>query len=261
MDKESGTFQEDMSPFARQLKLVGEEGQKLLEKSTVLVAGVGGLGGTAALYLAAAGVGKLILVHEGIIKPPDLNRQILMDASRIGEPRIPCAVESIKRINPRVEIEAYPERITVDRAVEWAAAADIVIDARYDFPERYALNDACRKVGVPMVEAAMYAFEISLSVIVPGETPCLECLYPVPDQGWEPLGFPVLGATSGMAGTMAALEAVKWITGIGRPAAGEMVRINTLDLSSIRIKLEDTPLCPACAERRHTYAGIHQAAR
>lgn len=261
MDKESETFQEDMGRFARQLKLVGEEGQKLLEKSTVFVAGIGGLGGTAALYLAAAGVGKLILAHEGIIKPPDLNRQILMDASRIGETRIPCAVESIKKINPHVEIEAYPERITVERAMEWAAKSDIVIDARYDFPERYALNQACRTVGVPMVEAAMYAFEISLSVFVPGQTPCLECLYPEKDSSWEPLGFPVLGATSGMAGCMAAMEAVKWITGVGKATVGEMVRINSLDLSSIRINLEDIPLCPACAERRHTHAGIHQTAR
>lgn len=260
MEQEREMFHEDMGRYSRQLRLIGEEGQKKLKNSTVFVAGIGGLGGTAALYLAAAGIGKLILAHEGIIKPPDLNRQILMDADRIGETRIPCAVESLKRINPEIEIEAYPERITVDRALQWALESDMVIDARYDFPERYALNQVCRQAGVPMVEAAMYGFEISLTVVLPGETPCLECLYPVRDAGWEPLGFPVLGATSGMAGCMAALEAVKWITGVGEVTAGRMVRMDTLNLTSIQVALDDIPLCPECRERRGKHDGIHQTA-
>lgn len=250
----------EIGRFARQLKLIGEEGQKKLKDSVVMVAGIGGLGGTAALYLAAAGVGKLILAHEGIIAEPDLNRQILMDAERIGEMRVPCAVESLKRIAPELEIEAYSERITVERAAPWVEAADIVIDARYDFPERYALNQLCREAGKPMVEAAMYGFEVSLTVVLPGETPCLECLYPVRDSGWEPLGFPVLGATSGLAGCMAALEAVKFITGIGEITAGRMVRMDTLSLSSISVSLQDIPYCPACAERRSHHGRLYQTA-
>jgi molybdopterin-synthase adenylyltransferase len=138
--------------------------------------------------------------------------------------------------------------------------SDIVIDARYDFPERYALNQVCRQAGVPMVEAAMYGFEISLTVVVPGETPCLECMYPVRDTGWEPLGFPVLGATSGLAGCMAALEAVKWITGVGEVTSGRMVRMDTLSLTSISVGLDEIPLCPECAERRRKNDGIYQAA-
>ncbi|WP_438446518.1 HesA/MoeB/ThiF family protein [Gorillibacterium sp. sgz5001074] len=251
---------EDWGRYARQLKLLGAEGQEKLKNATVMVAGIGGLGGTAALYLAAAGVGKLILAHEGIIAPPDLNRQILMDAERIGEERIPCAVESLKKIAPELKVEAYPERITLERSGAWVEAADIVIDARYDFPERYALNRLCREVGKPMIEAAMYGFEVSLTVTLPGETPCLECLYPDRDAGWEPLGFPVLGATSGLAGCMAALEAVKWITGIGPVTAGRMVRLDTLSLSSISVSLRDIPLCPACEERRRNHGGLYQAA-
>lgn len=251
---------EELGRYARQLKLLGAGGQERLQAATVLVAGIGGLGGTAALYLAAAGVGKLIIVHEGVIAPPDLNRQILMDAERVGEQRIPCAVESLKRIHPELDVEAYAERITVERARPWVEAADIVIDARYDFPERYALNELCREAGKPMVEAAMYGFEVSLTVTLPGETPCLECLYPVRDAGWEPLGFPVLGATSGLAGCMAALEAVKWITGIGEVTAGRMVRLDTLSLSSISVSLRDIPCCPACEERRSRHGGLYQAA-
>lgn len=255
-EAESGGF----GRYARQLKLIGEAGQRKLKEAVVMVAGIGGLGGTAALYLAAAGVGKLILAHEGNIAEPDLNRQILMDAERVGQMRILCAVESLKRIAPHVEIEAYPERITLERAGPWVEAADIVIDARYDFPERYALNRLCREAGKPMVEAAMYGFEVSLTVVVPGETPCLECLYPVRDTGWEPLGFPVLGATSGLAGCMAALEAVKYVTGVGELTVGRLVRLDTLGVSSVSVSLNGFPLCPACAERRDHHDRIYQAA-
>lgn len=238
------------SRYARQLKLLGEEGQKKLKEATVFVAGVGGLGGTAALYLAAAGIGKLILAHEGVIAQPDLNRQILMDADLVGEPRIPSAINSIRRINPDVVIEAYPERISVERAPAWVSQADLVIDARYSVPERYALNQVCRELGKPMIEAAMYGWEVSLTVMVPGETPCMDCLYPVRDDAWEPLGFPVLGAVSGVAGCLAALEAVKWITGIGRTLVNRMYRMNALDLSSFDFGLNEIPPCPACGERR-----------
>lgn len=257
---EEAVGHESFNRYARQLKLIGEEGQRKLKEATVFVAGIGGLGGTAALYLAAAGVGKLIIAHEGIIAEPDLNRQILMEADRVGEMRIPCAVESLKRINPELVVEAYAERITAERALPWAEAADIVIDARYDFPERYALNDACRAAGKPMVEAAMYGFEVSLTVVIPGQTPCLECLYPIRDSGWEPLGFPVLGATSGLAGCMAALEAVKWITGIGEVTSGRMFRMDTLGLTSMSVKLDHIPSCPACAERGRANGKAYQAA-
>ncbi|MNT72186.1 molybdopterin biosynthesis protein MoeB [compost metagenome] len=106
----------------------------------------------------------------------------------------------------------------------------------------------------------MYGFEISLTVFVPGVTPCLECMYPGSDHTWEPLGFPVLGATSGMAGCMAALEAVKYIAGVGEVTAGRMVRMDTLNLSSISVALDEIPLCPECAERRRNHDGIYQAA-
>lgn len=244
--------------YSRQLKLLGEEGQRKLKDATVFVAGIGGLGGTAALYLAAAGIGKLILAHEGIIAEPDLNRQILMDSSRLGEPRIPCAIESIKRINPGVEIEGYPERITYERAIHWAEKSDVIIDARYDFPERYELNRVARDSGKPMVEAAMYGFEVSLTTIIPGKTPCLECLYPVRDATWEPLGFPVLGATSGIAGCLASIEAIKLITGIGHPYTNRMYRLNTLDFSTFNISFDDAALCTECEKRKEALNNEHK---
>lgn len=239
-----------MLRYVRQLKLLGEAGQQALKEATVMVAGIGGLGGTAALYLTAAGVGKLILAHEGIIVPPDLNRQILMDHDHLGMERMSTAVAQLKRLNPHVEIEGYNSRIELEAARPWVEQADIVIDARYDFPERYALNHLCVQTGTPMVEAAMYGFEISLTTMIPGETACLECLYPDIQQDWEPLGFPVLGATSGIAGCLAALEAVKWITRVGAAYAGVMHRFNTLDFACYSVHVTRNPDCACCNQGR-----------
>ncbi|WP_150269550.1 HesA/MoeB/ThiF family protein [Paenibacillus tepidiphilus] len=238
----------ELQRYARQLKLLGESGQRALAEATVMVAGVGGLGGTAALYLAAAGVGRLILAHEGVIVPPDLNRQILMDHEHLGMERISTAAAHLKRLNPQVEIEGYNARIEVATARPWVERADIVIDARYDFPERYALNRLCVETGTPMVEAAMYGFEISLTTVIPGETPCLECLYPEISPEWEPLGFPVLGATSGIAGCLAALEAVKWIARVGTTYAGVMHRFSSLDFACYSVGLTRNPNCACCGE-------------
>ena len=236
----------ELERYARQLKLLGVSGQKALKDATVMVAGIGGLGGTAALYLAAAGIGKLILAHEGVIVPPDLNRQILMDSEHLGMERMNTAIQQLKRLNPYVEIEGYNSKIEHHISKPWVESADIVIDARYDFPERYALNRMCVETGTPMVEAAMYGFEISLTTIIPGETPCLECLYPNLEPHWEPFGFPVLGATSGIAGCLAALEVVKWITGVGTTYAGVMHRFNSLDFTCYSVHTAANPNCACC---------------
>ncbi|WP_379130708.1 HesA/MoeB/ThiF family protein [Paenibacillus sp. sgz500958] len=238
----------ELERYARQLRLLGESGQKALKEATVMVAGIGGLGGTAALYLAAAGIGRLILAHEGVIVPPDLNRQILMDEEHLGMERMSTAVQHLKRLNPRVEIEGYNSKIQYHKARPWVESADIVIDARYDFPERYELNRICVDTGTPMVEAAMYGFEISLTTFIPGVTPCLECLYPDEKPVWEPFGFPVLGATSGIAGCLAALEAVKWITRVGTTYAGVMHRFNSLDFACYSVRISRNPNCACCGE-------------
>lgn len=238
----------ELERYARQLKLLGEDGQKALKEATVMVAGIGGLGGTAALYLAAAGVGRLILAHEGNILAPDLNRQILMDSDHLGQERMSTAIARLQRLNPHVAIEGYNSKIEYNAARPWVRDADIVIDARYDFPERYALNRLCVDMNTPMVEAAMYGFEISLTTVIPGLTPCLECLYPDVQPQWEPFGFPVLGATSGIAGCLAALEAVKWITGVGTTYAGVMHRFSSLDFACYSVHITRNPNCACCGE-------------
>ncbi|CCQ92509.1 Protein HesA [[Clostridium] ultunense Esp] len=245
--------------YRRQIKLIGEQGQEKLKNSTVFIAGIGGLGGTAAIYLAAAGIGKLIIAHEGTVALPDLNRQILMDSRRIGEERVALAVENLRRINPNVIIEAYPERIRYERAKAWVESSDIVVDARYDFLERYALNKACVDWNKPMVEAAMYGFEVSITTIWPGKTACLNCIYPEQSYSWEPYGFPVLGATSGIAGAVAAIEVIKVITGIGKPYFNEMHRFDTLHFHSYTVSFKRNERCSHCGEKEgESYESVYE---
>ncbi|SDY24360.1 Molybdopterin or thiamine biosynthesis adenylyltransferase [Evansella caseinilytica] len=236
--------------YSRQRKLLGEEGQRKLSEASVFIAGIGGLGGTAAIYLAAAGIGKIIFAHEGTISLPDLNRQILMDSRRLGEARIPCAADSLKRINPNVVLEGYPDKISDKQAHPWVKAADIVIDARYDFPERYELNRLCAQYNKPMVEAAMYGYEVSVTTILPGKTACLACAFPEQDQLWEPFGFPVLGATSGIAGCLAAMEVIKVLTGQGNPLYNKLYRFDALNFHSRIFKLKRHSGCKHCGVKK-----------
>lgn len=235
--------------YDRQLSLpgFGVSAQRRLAESTVLIAGVGGLGGATATYLAAAGVGRLVLFHPGILEQPDLNRQTLMTPSWLGQPRVDCAADTLRRHHPSVEVVAVNEPITADRTSPFLAAADVVVDARHNFPERLLLNRLCVQLGVPMVEAAMNGAEGQVSVVRPGQTACLACRCGPGDPDWEPLGFPVLGAVSGIVGSLAAIEAIKLVTGWGRPLDD---RLLTLDLEQMvfqTLRVTRDPACPVCA--------------
>ena len=171
--------------YARQVSLpgFGAAAQRRLAESTVLIAGVGGLGGATATYLAAAGVGRLVLFHPGRLERADLNRQTLMTPSWIGHLRIHCAEATLRRHYPDVEVVAVPEPITADRTSPFLVQADVVVDARHNFPERLLLNRLCVQLGVPMVEAAMNGAEGQVSVVRPGQTACLACRYGDGDPG------------------------------------------------------------------------------
>jgi molybdate transport system substrate-binding protein len=241
-----------VDPYARQLSLpgFGVAAQRRLAESTVLVAGIGGLGGATATYLAAAGVGRLVLFHPGSLELPDLNRQTLMTPSGLGQLRVDCATEALHRHYPNVAVVAVPEPITADRTPHFLAQSDVVVDARHNFPERLLLNRLCVELEVPMVEAAMNGSEGQVSVVRPGRTACLACRYRDGDPGWEPLGFSVLGAVSGTVGCLAAIEAIKIVTGWGDPLED---RLLTLDLERMNFQTLHTsrdPSCPVCAGSR-----------
>ncbi len=236
--------------YRRQLPLdgLGPEGQAKLKASTALVAGVGGLGGTVALYLAAAGIGRLILVHQGVLDLPDLNRQTLMSPEWLGKSRVRCAQESLGRFNPEVETAILDERVREDNVMDLVRGAGVVVSCRYNFEERDLLNRACVALAIPMVEAAMYGMEAYLSTIVPGETPCLRCLYP-DFPSWDPLGFPVLGACAGALGCLAAAEAIKVLTGMGSPLLGQLLSFDLWDMTFRKFQVARQPGCSVCGEQ------------
>jgi molybdopterin/thiamine biosynthesis adenylyltransferase len=241
----------EMERYKRQLSLpgFGLDNQKKLANATALVAGIGGLGGTAAVYLAVAGIGRLVLAHYGNLTLSNMNRQILMKHDWIGKDRVIQARKTLTDINPDVEIEIYNERTTETNVDKLLNGADIALSARPNFHERRVLNNACAKKRIPLVEAAMNGMEGYLFNVVPGETPCLHCLYPEDDPSWEELGFPVLGAVSGMLGCLMAIEAIKLMTGYGKPMASEMLIFNTLDMGFRKVKIHRDKGCSICGEK------------
>ncbi len=234
--------------FERQLTVpgFGAAQQRRLRQATVLVAGVGGVGGAAATYLAAAGVGRLLLVHPGKLESPDLNRQTLMRPDMVGAPRVECATQTLRAHYPDVEVEAYPWGIAHPALPDLVVRSELVIDARHNFPERYRLNRMCVAEEIPLVVAAMNATEAILLTVQPG-APCLRCVYGEGDPSWQPLGFPVLGAVAGTVGCLAAMEALKVVTGFGRPATGRMVHFDLLDMNFQVLRAHRDPSCPECA--------------
>lgn len=220
--------------------------QLRLKNSTALVSGIGGLGGPAALYLAFAGIGKLVFAHDGKLTLSNMNRQVLMKHDWIGKTRVIQGKKTIQEINPDVEVEVYDERATESNVDKLLDGVQLTISARPNFVERRILNAACVKKGIPMVEAAMNGMEGYLFNIVPGTTPCLNCMYPENNPEWKELGFPVLGVVSGMLGCMMALEGIKILTGYGKPMLSKMLVYNTVDMSFKKFNIHKDKKCKVC---------------
>ncbi len=223
----------------------GEAGQQKLKAATVLVSRIGGVGGTLALQLAAAGIGKLILAHAGSLRPSDLNRQLLMSHSALGEPRLDQAIRKLHDLNPRLHIESVPENISTDNAHRLVAQADVVACCAPLFPERLAMNRAAVALGKPLVDCAMYEMDMQLLTVRPGQTACLNCLYPTPPAAWK-REFPVFGAVAGTVGSLGALEVIKLLTGVGKPLDHHMLLGDLASMTFRKIQLNRDPNCPTC---------------
>lgn len=224
----------------------GETGQERLKGSSVLVTRVGGLGGIVAYQLAAAGIGRLVLAHAGNVRPSDLNRQLLMTHAAIGTPRIESARRRLLELNPDLEIIARAENASPANVAALVAAADLIVDCAPLFEERLLLNREAVRQGKPMIECAMYELEGTLTTFLPGKTPCLACLTPSPPPAWK-REFPVFGAVSGTVGCLAALEAIKVLTGLGEPLAGRLLACDLREMSFRVRPLARRPDCPVCA--------------
>ena len=222
-----------------------EKGQETLKHSSILVSRLGGLGGVVAYELAAAGVGKLVLAHAGNVKPSDLNRQLLMTHDWLGKPRIESAERRLKELNPRLDIVAVGENVSYDNAASLVEQCDLIIDCAPLFPERFAMNQQAVAQSKPLVECAMYDLEAQITTVIPGQTPCLACLYPEQPPEWR-REFPVFGAVSGTVGCMAAMEAIKVLAGFGDPLAGTMLTFDLRDMTFARRRISRRPDCEVC---------------
>jgi molybdopterin-synthase adenylyltransferase len=238
----------EIERYRRQIMLsgFGEAAQLKLKSSTALVTGVGGLGGTAALYLAVAGIGKLILARGGELRLDDMNRQILMTDDWVGKPRVFKAEETLQAINPDVEIEAVCEYITPENVDRLVTSADIALDCAHNFTERDLLNQACVKWRKPMVEAAMNDMEAYLTTFIPGETGCLSCLFPEKPE-WDRRAFGVFGAVSGTLACLTALEAIKVLTGFAQPLLSQLLTVDLARLEFNKYRTYHDPDCPVCS--------------
>ncbi len=227
----------------------GEEGQRSLKSASVLISRIGGVGGAAATALASAGIGRLVLVHQGNVRSSDLNRQTLMTADWIGKPRVESALKRLKDMNPRLAVEVHNANVGEDNVDELVASSDLVIDAAPLFRERFLLNRAAVEQGKPMVDSAMYELEAQLTTFIPGKGPCLTCLYPGDPPGWR-RQFPVFGAVSTMIGSLAAMEAIKVLSGLGEPLVGRLLTADLRDMSFRTLRLQRNLHCLVCRDHQ-----------
>jgi molybdopterin/thiamine biosynthesis adenylyltransferase len=232
----------------------GEAGQRALKGASVLVTRVGGIGGTAACYLAAAGVGRLVLAHAGSIRHADLNRQILMTHAGLGSARVESAAHRLRDLNPRVAVDTVPENVSESNLERLVGSVDLVVDAAPLFRERFLLNAEAVRQRKPLVESAMYELEAQLTTIVPGRTPCLACLYPADPPGWQ-RRFPVFGAVAGTVGSLAAMEAIKVLAGFGEPLLGRLLVCDLGTMTFRTVRVQRRPDCPVCGGLAPTDGG------
>ena len=230
---------------------VGLAGQKKLKSSSVLLIGAGGLGSPLALYLAAAGVGRIGIVDFDVVDESNLQRQVIHGTSALGMPKLESAKARILDINPNVQVDKYEFPLTSENALETFRPYDVIVDGTDNFPTRYLVNDACVLLGKPNVYGSIFRFEGQASVFWAKHGPCYRCLYPEPPPpGLVPSCAEggVLGILPGTIGTIQATETIKLLLGIGEPLIGRLMLYDALDMRFRELRLHKDPECPICGE-------------
>lgn len=230
---------------------VGGRGQKKLLGAKVFMVGAGGLGSPCALYLAAAGVGRLGIVDSDRVELSNLQRQILHFTKDVGRPKTQSAKEKMKALNPDVEVITYQERLTSDNILDMIKDYDIVVDGSDNFPTRYLVNDACVISDKPLSHAGIFRFDGQATTIIPHQGPCYRCLFPEPPPpGMVPScqEAGILGAVAGIMGTVQANEVLKFILGKGELLVGKLLIFDALKSSFRMVKFAQGKDCPVCGE-------------
>ena len=248
-----GLSLEQRARYHRHLMLpeVGEAGQEKLLSGKVLLLGAGGLGSPVALYLAAAGVGTIVVVDDDTVDASNLQRQVAHATDRVGMPKVDSARTTIAGLNPDVVVETRQERLRAANVLDLMKDVDVVVDGADNFPTRYLVNDASLHLRIPVVHGSVLRFEGQVSVFTPYEGPCYRCLYPEPPP---PEFAPscaeagVLGVLPGVIGTIQAVETLKLLLGVGETLSGRLLTYDALEQSFLSLNISRNLDCPACAD-------------
>jgi molybdopterin/thiamine biosynthesis adenylyltransferase len=240
----------DRERYARHLRLpqVGEAGQERLMGSSVLVVGVGGLGSPAALYLAAAGIGRLGVVDGDTLEMSNLQRQILHTTGRVGGGKVPSAAATIRRLNPEVQVEEHARMLEAGNGSTLVESYDFVIDATDNFEAKFLIADVCHRAGRAYCHAGIDRFFGQVFTVVPGRTTCYRCLFeraPTPDEA-PPAG--PLGAVPGVIGSIQAIEAMKYVLDIGELLTDRLLTFDALAMAFREVPVRCNPACPLCGD-------------
>jgi len=242
---------EQILRYSRHLLMpeVGLQGQIKLKNSSALIIGTGGLGSPVALYLAAAGIGRIGLVDYDIVDSSNLQRQVIHGTSTVGKLKVESARERLQDLNPDIQVDIYNEPYTSENAMRIAKDYDVIIDGTDNFPTRYLTNDICVMLGKPNIYGSIFRFDGQVSVFHAEKGPCYRCLFPEPPPpGLVPSCAEggVLGILPGTVGTLQATEALKVLLGIGEPLIGKLLLYNALDMSFDFVQLKKNPKCRVC---------------
>jgi len=239
----------EMERYDRQIIVrgFGVEGQEKLKKARVFIAGAGGLGSAVATYLTAAGVGVIRIVDHDRIELSNLNRQVLHWDEDIGKKKVDSATEKLKRLNPRVKVEAIEEMITEANISQFVASFDLIVDAMDNLPTRYLLNKVAIEKNIPLFHGAVHGFEGRAMTIIPGETACLKCVYRgvIPEEK-----FPVIGVTPAVIGCIQATEVIKYIVRIGQLLTNGLLVYDGLNMKFTEFRVKKDPNCEHCGDLR-----------
>jgi molybdopterin/thiamine biosynthesis adenylyltransferase len=239
----------EVERYARHLVLreIGGQGQQALKAASVAIVGAGGLGAPAALYLAAAGVGRLGLIDPDTVALSNLQRQVLYATDDVGRPKTGAAAARLAALNPEVAVAQVPQLLTAANATDLLRGFDIVLDGTDDFATRFAVNDACQALGVPLVSGAIGRWTGQVGVFA-GQ-PCYRCFVPaIPPDAETCAVVGVMGALAGVIGAMMALEAVKVIVNAGDSLAGRLLVYDALSAEARTVRIGADPACPVCGQ-------------
>lgn len=245
--------EEEIERYSRHIILpeVGGTGQQKLKEASVLVVGAGGLGSPALLYLTAAGIGRIGIIEDDVVDLTNLQRQVLHTTADVGKPKVKSASETMKDINPHVEVDVYHDRLTKDNILTLLDKYDLVVDGVDNFPTRYLINDACVMKKKMLVEGGILRFMGLIMSIQGGETACYRCVFEEPPPpGTVPscAEAGILGAVAGVVGTLQATEVLKILTGVGKPLFNRMLQFDAEDLAFHEVKAKRNPKCPVCGD-------------